>query len=133
MRLVEAFVSQNLQSELLYLLEPHVLKHLESFTPHAVIKMTKGYIRLNQGSSLFLDQMVTYSAIVAHKVDHKDCIYLFSSLRKLPRHTAAVKLMIENNLLKNIDKVNESEMINVIQTLEVHGISKPILYDLLAT
>lgn len=86
MRLVSEFAWQNLQSELLYLLEPHVLKHLESFTPHAVINLTKGYLKLNQGSSLFLDKMVTYSAIVAHKVDNKECIYLFSSLRKLPRH-----------------------------------------------
>jgi len=76
--------------------------------------------------------MISYSSTVAHEVD-RECIELIGRLHDKPRHFSAVKLMIDSSLLKNIDKLNEQDINFIIRTIEAHGISKPILYDLLAT
>jgi len=41
--------------------------------------------------------------------------------------------MIDDNLLKSIEKIREDDVYGLLRTIESHGINKPILFDLLAT
>ena len=53
-------------------------------------------------------------------------------LQQETSHLSAVKMIIDNNLLKNVDKIKDKDIYGIIRTLEVQRILKPILFDLLA-
>ena len=52
--LVFSFKSLRCQSEILYFMEPHILKHIKSFNPNQIARITSSYFMLKQGSIDFL-------------------------------------------------------------------------------
>ena len=53
-------------------------------------------------------------------------------LVKRTEHLHTVKLLIRNNLMKNMDKVKHKDIYGILRTLESMQYMKPIVYDLLA-
>ena len=130
---MNAFANQMLQSQLVFLLEPHVLKHIGKYKPDQIFKLTRQYLTLEQGSREFLDQMITFSASMAADATTHNAVGLLKMLQQKYAHTSAVKLIIDHNLLKSIEKIKEKDIYGLVRTVEAHGINKPILFDLLAT
>lgn len=50
-------------SELLYLIEPHIMQKLDQFPPGQVIMLTNDFFMLGQGTLQFLNQVATYSVL----------------------------------------------------------------------
>ncbi len=77
--------------------------------------------------------MITFSATMASVANTTNVVVLIKMLQNEHSHRAALKLMIDDNLLKSIEKIREDDVYGLLRTIESHGINKPILFDLLAT
>ena len=70
---------------------------------------------------------------MASAANTTNVVGLIKMLQHEHYHRAALKLMIDDNLLKSIEKIREDDVYGLLRTIESHGINKPILFDLLAT
>lgn len=70
---------------------------------------------------------------MASAANTTNVVGLIKMLQNEHSHRAALKLMIDDNLLKSIEKIREDDVYGLLRTIESHGINKPILFDLLAT
>lgn len=77
--------------------------------------------------------MITFSATMSSAANTTNVVGLIKMLQNEHSHRAALKLMIDDNLLKSIEKIREDDVYGLLRTIESHGINKPILFDLLAT
>jgi hypothetical protein len=77
--------------------------------------------------------MITFSATMASAANTTNVVGLIKMLQHEHYHRAALKLLIDDNLLKSIEKIKEDDVYGLLRTIESHGINKPILFDLLAT
>jgi len=77
--------------------------------------------------------MITFSATLAAGANTQNVVGLFKMLQLEHSHKSSVKLLIDDNLLRNIEKIKEKDIYGLLRTIETHGINKPILFDLLAT
>ncbi len=70
---------------------------------------------------------------MASAANTTNVVGLIKMLQNEHSHRAALKLLIDDNLLKSIEKIKEDDVYGLLRTIESHGINKPILFDLLAT
>jgi hypothetical protein len=77
--------------------------------------------------------MITFSATMAADANTMNAVGLLKMLQQKLNHSGAVKLILEENLLKSIEKIKEKDIYGLLRTIEAHRINKPILFDLLAT
>lgn len=63
---VYAFARAKINSDLLYLLEPHILKNVRKLKPGKVMDIASQYLNLKQGSYEFLQQIVSVASLVSH-------------------------------------------------------------------
>ena len=130
---VQAFKMSNYRSELLYLMEPHILKCLRGLSANKTVQITSFYINLRQGSDEFLQQMVAYSALICQHANFRSVMELLKCLKTKQQFYRAVMVLIENGIVPNIDQLHIRDVYQVLIALIVHKIGKEIYYELLAT
>lgn len=94
-----------------------MLKHMPKYKPDQVFKLTRQYLTLEQGSREFLDQMITFSATMAADANTMNAVGLLKMLQQKLNHSGVVKLILEENLLKSIEKIKEKDIYGLLRTV----------------
>jgi hypothetical protein len=63
--LVLAFTNSKIKSELLYLIEPHILARRDEFNAGQLVMLCSNYVQLEQGTVEFLKQITTLATLKA--------------------------------------------------------------------
>lgn len=63
--LVLAFTNSKIKSELLYLIEPHILARRYEFNAGQLVMLCSNYVQLEQGTVEFLKQITTLATLKA--------------------------------------------------------------------
>ena len=77
--------------------------------------------------------MIAFSATQSENASVNNSVGLMKLLKDWRTELNAVNTLIDNSLLKNMEKLRPKDLYGLIQTIEAHKISKPIFFDLLAT
>ena len=93
--LVFSFKQLRSQSEILYFMEPHILKHIKSFNPNQVARITSSYFMLKQGSIDFLKQMTSVAALICHSIKLNPLIWLIQEIKVVKDFSREVRILLE--------------------------------------
>lgn len=117
--IVLAFGYHSMQSELLYLLEPHILKQLRDFKTMQLSRVCSTYLQVGQGSD-FMKHAITAVALRADELDVHHTVTLFNRMRGRIADGAFVReiaIILENSLIPQVDELKEHQIVKVMRLL----------------
>lgn len=119
-------------SELLYLLEPHILKYAQEYYPNQLTQILTSYIKLKQGSLIFIKHMMSLIALQGNQIGFKAMMNLLEQIKNMKQLDSEIKIILDNNIIPQVDKLQPQDILVVAKAMKNLTDLKSVFYDLIA-
>ena len=93
--IVQCYAQLQRKSDLIYLLEPHVLVNLKAFSASQLALLCNFYFRLEKGSVDFLKQLATMACISASQSSLSTTLSMYKSLRLITDFRPHLRVILD--------------------------------------
>ena len=101
-------------NELMYLIEPHILKNFQEYTPLKLGKIANYYFACKQGSIDFLRQIIAVSALLSDQNLLRQNMILLTQIRYIDEFKKETKLILERSIMKNVPQLSQNDIRHVL-------------------